>query len=125
MIKHNGLSFRCLPNKRISTSIVDVRGVPDGFNASILNRLHLDRGWLGAGYHYHVDKFGLITKLRDDDLEGVDCKREAICICVEGKLSFMQRQTLRVAMLKILATYPKCRIVEISKNMLNEYTNGR
>ena len=115
MINENGLFFHCDPIIRTSTRFVDVRSVPDGFTVHYLNSLHLDRNWLGAGYHYFIKGDGSIENMRGEKYIGAGCDPQTICICVEGQLSSAQKEKIRELILRISNEYLMFEAVIISK----------
>ena len=52
-----------------------------------IHTLHLDNGWAGMGYHYFIDKAGIIYKGRDDDKIGAQAKNNninSLGVCLQG-----------------------------------------
>lgn len=52
----------------------------------MVNRIHLDNGWSGIGYHYYVTKRGIIHKGRPEWAIGAHAKgfNEWLGVCAEG-----------------------------------------
>ncbi|WP_297438933.1 N-acetylmuramoyl-L-alanine amidase [uncultured Clostridium sp.] len=52
-----------------------------------IHTLHLKNGWAGMGYHYFIDKAGIIYKGRDDDKIGAQAKNNninSLGVCLQG-----------------------------------------
>lgn len=57
----------------------------------VIKEWHLLRGFTDIGYHYFIDKKGVIHKGRDITLHGEHCKgynKNSIGICVSGEYDF-------------------------------------
>lgn len=64
-------------------------------NVDYINKLHLKRGWSGIGYHYFINKDGIISHGRD--LERIPAAQKghnygSIAICVSGLKEFTRPQ---------------------------------
>ena len=52
-----------------------------------IHTLHLENGWAGMGYHYFIDKAGIIYKGRDDEKIGAQAKNNninSLGVCLQG-----------------------------------------
>ena len=64
-----------------------------------IHQWHMDKGWGGIGYHYFIDKKGLIFKGRPDNTIGSHCKGyndTSLGICMQGNFmveSMSEEQT--------------------------------
>lgn len=63
-----------------------------------INRWHLEKGWIGIGYHFFIRKNGEIYKGRDINWQGAHCPEQlmnikSIGICLEGCYEDYKNQT--------------------------------
>ena len=59
----------------------------DNIKVENIHKMHLDNGWAGMGYHYFIDKEGVIYKGRDDEKIGAQAKNNninSLGVCLQG-----------------------------------------
>lgn len=64
-------------------------------NIETINAWHKARGWRKVGYHYFINKQGLIAIGRQEDEQGAHTKghnNDSISICISGKSDFNNKQ---------------------------------
>lgn len=79
-----------------------------------VHRWHLQKQWLGCGYHYFVDKLGHIYRGRPEGAVGAHCKDYNDCsigVCVEGdytkeQMPVEQEQAVTDLVAWMLTRYP-------------------
>jgi len=83
--------------RKIRKVIIHCADTPDDKNFSVLDidRWHKERGWKKVGYHYVIDKKGIIQVGRFESEIGAHCKglnTESIGICLIGRKDFNDKQ---------------------------------
>ncbi|MEW6048889.1 MAG: N-acetylmuramoyl-L-alanine amidase [Bacillota bacterium] len=90
-VTDRGLRFKEPPPPRQKTDyIVLHHAAASRCTVEDVHRWHLNRDWLGIGYHLFVDKAGLIYAGRSLDSQGAHCKdhnHESVGVCAEGDFS--------------------------------------
>lgn len=102
-------------------------------NAEVIDRWHKEKGWLGIGYHYVIDREGTIEIGRAEGVPGAHARGHnstSIGICLAGGLSedgsaadnFTAKQMLMLTRLVdgLTARYPDAKV--IGHNQVSEKT---
>lgn len=79
-------------------------------NIDTIRSWHLDRGFDDIGYHYFIDKVGMVFKGRSLDVIGAHCKgynKDSIGICLSGLHDFspMQFVSLKVLLFNLMRDF--------------------
>ena len=82
----------------------------DHDNIDTIRSWHLDRGFDDIGYHYFIDKVGMVFKGRSLDVIGAHCKgynKDSIGICLSGLHDFspMQFVSLKVLLFNLMRDF--------------------
>jgi len=109
------LRFAGSLQKRRETNYLILHHAAGNGTVQGVHNAHLQRGWLGIGYHYYVSKQGLIYRGRPEDCEGAHTlgfNDESIAICFEGNfeqetMGEPQRSAGRWLIRDILRRYPE------------------
>lgn len=121
------LGYLLLPSKRVITEIiVHCTATPAGkdFTVDDIRRWHKAQGWSDIGYHYVVDRYGIIHDGRDVDIAGAHCKghnTHSIGVCYIGGMTkdgskpadtrtVAQAQSMRQLLISLHQLYPGAKI---------------
>ena len=86
-IINRNLDFKNLDYRKKIDLIVLHHAAHSTCSVEDIHRWHLEKGWEGIGYHYFIDKKGLIFKGRPDNTIGAHCKGyndASLGICMQG-----------------------------------------
>lgn len=86
-IKDAGLKFRSAIGYRPTTGSIVLHHAAASGSVEAIHSAHLNRGWIGIGYHYYVRKDGSIWRGRPEDTVGahtVGKNYSSVGICFEG-----------------------------------------
>ena len=89
MIKNKDLRFERQARRRSTTNRVIIHhSASHDVGAETIHRWHLDRGWLGIGYHFVIRKDGSIEEGRPEDTVGAHAgsgaNGDSIGVCLTG-----------------------------------------
>jgi len=122
IVKHN-LVFKDILQSRTSTDFCIVHHA-DSISCDIfdIQKWHLDRGFIGVGYNYFVDKKGVKHQGRPEWASDADARGhnyDSLSICLEGrftkeKLQEVQKESLIELMVNIKKKYPKIKFMRHS-----------
>ena len=122
IVKHN-LVFKDILQSRTSTDFCIVHHA-DSISCDIfdIQKWHLERGFIGVGYNYFVDKKGVKHQGRPEWASDADARGhnyDSLSICLEGrftkeKLQDVQKESLVELMVNIKKKYPKIKFMRHS-----------
>lgn len=73
-----------------------------------INRMHIDQGWSGIGYHFYIRKDGTIYRGRPENIVGSHAKGNnynTLGICLEGNFEEEEPSQAQLNSLMALSTY--------------------
>jgi len=91
MIKETNLRFNRAPRMRQSTDkIIIHHSASHDVGAATIHQWHLDRGWLGIGYHFVIRQNGAIERGREEGSVGAHAgpgaNADSVGVCLAGNL---------------------------------------
>ena len=87
----NNLQFLDKPNK----IIVHCSATDKPHTIQDIHKWHIDRGFVGCGYHFFITKKGIIQNGRPIEYVGAHCfgqNHQSIGVCLEGEYEFTKQQ---------------------------------
>jgi N-acetylmuramoyl-L-alanine amidase len=112
------LKFKPLKQRSSTNLIVLHHSVSSKMSIEDIHRDHLAKGWAGIGYHFFIEKTGLILNGRPKNTIGSHCKTyndHSIGICLQGNFEIeyvteKQMSSLNALIQSLLKEYPKIQI---------------
>lgn len=113
-----GLQFRGRPQKRATTDYIILHhAAASEASVTTIHNWHLQRGWMGIGYHFYVRKDGSIYHGRPEDTIGAHAEgynSRSIGICAEGNFE-----------VETMPDAQKRAIIELLRELKKRYPNAQ
>lgn len=113
-----GLQFKQALQKRVVTEYIILHhAAASEASVTSIHNWHLQRGWMGIGYHFYVRKDGSIYRGRDEDTIGAHTdgyNSRSIGVCAEGNFE-----------VEIMPDVQKQAIIELLRELKRKYPNAQ
>lgn len=113
-----GLQFKRALQKRSATEFIVLHhAAASKASATTIHNWHLQRGWIGIGYHFYVRKDGSIYRGRPEDTIGAHTEgynSRSIGICAEGNFE-----------VETMPDAQKRAIIELLRELKKRYPNAQ
>lgn len=96
---------------------------------AIVNEWHVQKGWGKIGYHYFIDKTGLLTQGRKDNEEGahtIGYNLKSLGICLAGNFDVtLPTEAQKVTLAKLLTDKTKQYAIPIEKVVPHRFASPK